>query len=174
MNEAIARKLLGKAIKPDGSLQEIEPSWIEWPIHDQKRIVIDGVFTVEYLEAVVWWMHNGARRRGVDRHDHVSPPEAEVLAKDTDNRTRFKSISGTCPELPNGLRDGLAGDHWVRIERILPHLLRIVPESSAAIRWLRRPAAPLGGARPLDLLASDDGEREVLAYIQGIGAGNFQ
>ena len=65
-------------------------------------------------------------------------------------------------------------NHWERIERVLPHVLGIVPEASAAIRWLRKPAAPLRDARPLDLLTSDGGEREVLAYIKGIGAGNFQ
>ncbi|MDI1248017.1 MAG: hypothetical protein PSV13_03955 [Lacunisphaera sp.] len=58
MNEETARKLLGDAIQPDGSLKETEPSWIDWPKHG--TVQIDGFLTAEYLEAVAWWMRNGA------------------------------------------------------------------------------------------------------------------
>lgn len=60
MHGAKARKLLGKAIQPDGSLKETEPSWIVWPTSADDRIEIDGGFTADYLEALAWWMRNGA------------------------------------------------------------------------------------------------------------------
>ena len=61
MNEEPARRLLRRAIQPDGSLREMEPSWIVWP--DGDRITIDGTFTAEYLEALAWWMSNNKSPR---------------------------------------------------------------------------------------------------------------
>jgi putative toxin-antitoxin system antitoxin component (TIGR02293 family) len=40
-----------------------------------------------------------------------------------------------------------------------------------AQRWLRRPTAPLGGKRPLDLLDSEPGARVVEQLLYRIGHG---
>ena len=61
MNETTARKLLGARIQPNGSLKETEDNWIVWPVRpDGEVICVDGYFTAEQLEALVWWMRNNA------------------------------------------------------------------------------------------------------------------
>jgi putative toxin-antitoxin system antitoxin component (TIGR02293 family) len=40
--------------------------------------------------------------------------------------------------------------------------------------WLKRPALPLKGAAPIDLLDTDFGAREVEGFIRGLAYGNIQ
>lgn len=53
MNEAKARKILGNAIEEDNRL-----TGQYWWLVDGGDICLDGDFTLEQLEAIVWWMKN--------------------------------------------------------------------------------------------------------------------
>jgi len=56
MNEEKARKILGKSISDDGGL--FSPGhYMGWTPGDEE-IVLDSRFTLEELEAIVWWMKN--------------------------------------------------------------------------------------------------------------------
>ena len=61
MNEAKARKILGKAIRPNDRIDDIFQYKL-WPSGadgtDHNSIVLDDSFTVDELEAIVWWMRN--------------------------------------------------------------------------------------------------------------------
>jgi hypothetical protein len=62
MTEERAREILGKAVRRDDGLNELGV-YIDWNPSD-KQACLDGDFTVEYLEAVVWWMRNKSSRDG--------------------------------------------------------------------------------------------------------------
>jgi len=52
MNEAKAREVLRDAIEEDGSLYSL--GWyLEWK---GGEAILDGSFSAEDLEAIVWWM----------------------------------------------------------------------------------------------------------------------
>ena len=56
MDEEKARKILGEGIKARGGLFSI--SWyLEWLVGEDS-CTLDGVFEVEELEAIAWWMKN--------------------------------------------------------------------------------------------------------------------
>ncbi len=61
MNEAKAREILGKAIKPNNTISDIS-QYKGWPSgadgKDHTSIILDDSFTVDELEAIVWWMRN--------------------------------------------------------------------------------------------------------------------
>lgn len=54
MDEAKAREILGEWIKPDGTLHHLDP-YIN-ACHED--VSLDGGFTTDELEAIVWWMRN--------------------------------------------------------------------------------------------------------------------
>jgi putative toxin-antitoxin system antitoxin component (TIGR02293 family) len=68
----------------------------------------------------------------------------------------------------------LSGEKLQRYERIMQVVRRIVPDDKAAEKWMLTPAAPLNNVAPIDLLDTEAGAREVVAFIIGIGHGNFQ
>jgi len=60
MNEEKARKILGDAIQSDNSLYDV--GWyINWCGPSEKGVSLDALFTIEELEAIVWWMKNKTR-----------------------------------------------------------------------------------------------------------------
>lgn len=56
MNEAEARRILGDTVQPDDSLFCLGHYTCWRP--DDTEIVLDDRFSVEELEAMVWWMRN--------------------------------------------------------------------------------------------------------------------
>lgn len=56
MTGAEARKILGKTIQPDDSL-DATGQYISWEPGDE-FVTIDGGFELDYLEAVCWWVRN--------------------------------------------------------------------------------------------------------------------
>ena len=59
MDEKKAKKLLGKMIKSDGS---IDVDWCSfhycsWTKPDPV-LKLDGIFSIEQLNAIVWWVNN--------------------------------------------------------------------------------------------------------------------
>lgn len=54
MDESEARRILGGAIQGDDSLYDLD--WYIAESYDQ--IYLDWKFSVEDLEAIVWWMRN--------------------------------------------------------------------------------------------------------------------
>ena len=61
MNETEARQLLGSAIRSDGSLYCLGHymAWTPERMRNKRNtIYLDDDFTVEELEAIIWWMRN--------------------------------------------------------------------------------------------------------------------
>lgn len=63
MTEQQVRHILGKAIRPDGALHsERRAKTISWagPLYaqDVPRVFLDGLFTDEELDAIVWWIRH--------------------------------------------------------------------------------------------------------------------
>jgi putative toxin-antitoxin system antitoxin component (TIGR02293 family) len=62
-------------------------------------------------------------------------------------------------------------DRLVRVARVLAETEATFGNKEKAAAWLRRPTAPLAGERPLDLLDTDEGAREVSLLLGRIGHG---
>ena len=62
-------------------------------------------------------------------------------------------------------------DRLVRVARVLAAAEETFGSKEKAGRWLRRPTAPLDGERPLDLLDTDEGTREVETLLGRIAHG---
>ncbi len=60
MNESEAKKILGIAIERGDGLYTNLDGAIAWNTDDEK-IIMEGEFTPEYLEAVAWWIKNKKR-----------------------------------------------------------------------------------------------------------------
>ncbi len=60
----------------------------------------------------------------------------------------------------------------VRTARVQLQARKIFSTNEAVSGWLRSPAPALEGARPIDLLDTDLGAREVEAVLNGIAYGN--
>ncbi len=60
----------------------------------------------------------------------------------------------------------------VRTARVLRQARRIFSTDEAVSGWLRSPAPALAGQRPIDVLDTDLGAREVEAVLNGIAYGN--
>jgi len=60
MNEQMARKILRDVIEDDNSLHDSDNYTVEWSpeTQDNEDVSLDGVFEVEYLKALIWWMEN--------------------------------------------------------------------------------------------------------------------
>ena len=63
MDEAEARKILGSSIQSDGRLYNGGYLYMHWDRTNSNGspnagITLDAIFTVEELEAIVWWMKN--------------------------------------------------------------------------------------------------------------------
>lgn len=60
MNEEKARQILRGVIEDDNSLHDADNYTVKWSPegYDYEEINLDGVFEVEYLKALVWWMEN--------------------------------------------------------------------------------------------------------------------
>lgn len=60
MDEARAREILKLYIEDDDLLWSSEKhsgEYLHWS-HDNKLATLDGLFSVEELEAITWWMRN--------------------------------------------------------------------------------------------------------------------
>ena len=57
MNEQRAKEILGRAVTSNGGLQGYDMDHVCY-INGGVCVDLDGDFTAEYLEAVVWWMRN--------------------------------------------------------------------------------------------------------------------
>lgn len=62
-------------------------------------------------------------------------------------------------------------DRLVRVARLLASAEETFGRQDKAGAWLRRPTTALNGERPLDLLDTDEGVREVEALLGRIGHG---
>lgn len=62
-------------------------------------------------------------------------------------------------------------DRLLRVARVLAIAEDTFGDAGKAGAWLRRPTAPLGGERPLDLLDTDEGAREVETLLGRIAHG---
>jgi putative toxin-antitoxin system antitoxin component (TIGR02293 family) len=60
----------------------------------------------------------------------------------------------------------------VRTARVLHQAKKIFSTNEAISGWLRSPAPALEGARPIDLLDTDLGAREIESVLNGIAYGN--
>jgi hypothetical protein len=56
-DEAQARKILGEAIQPDGTLHE-PTLLLRWDHKDSDIVCLEGDFTVDELEAIVYWVRS--------------------------------------------------------------------------------------------------------------------
>ncbi len=56
MNEEQARKILGDAVHPDGSLYQLG-QYLCWNGKEDDAC-LDADFTADELEAIAWWMRN--------------------------------------------------------------------------------------------------------------------
>ena len=56
MNRSKAREILGDMIHPDNSLYELG-HYICWNVGDDS-VCLDDDFSVDELEAIVWWIRN--------------------------------------------------------------------------------------------------------------------
>jgi putative toxin-antitoxin system antitoxin component (TIGR02293 family) len=99
-----------------------------------------------------------------------------------------KTLSLTVDELaaklgisPRTIRDQrkrkvrLSAEHTeklVRIARIQTLGRSIFSTDDAVAEWLRAPTPALGGIKPIDLLDTDTGAREIEAVLHGIAYGN--
>lgn len=59
MNEAQARKILKGSIRDDNLLNSVGQGldYCSWDPHNDS-VCLDGNFTIEELEAIVWWIKN--------------------------------------------------------------------------------------------------------------------
>ena len=58
MNEEKAREILGDTVTKDDELFHLG-QYTSWPLYGEKNdICLDANFTIEELEAIVWWMKN--------------------------------------------------------------------------------------------------------------------
>jgi hypothetical protein len=57
MDEQKAREILGKSIQEDGSLYNLS-KYLNWN-KAEAVVTLDGYFTIEELEAIVWWIKQG-------------------------------------------------------------------------------------------------------------------
>lgn len=64
-------------------------------------------------------------------------------------------------------------DRLIRVLRIVALARETFQSLDKSSRWLRRPNRSLGGARPLNLLASENGARIVEALLGRIGFGVY-
>ncbi|KAF0093154.1 MAG: hypothetical protein E1N59_3155 [Puniceicoccaceae bacterium 5H] len=62
----------------------------------------------------------------------------------------------------------------LRAARLHHHARLVYATDEAAAQWLLTPAAPLGGAAPLDLSDTDVGMAQAESFIMGVGYGMFQ
>jgi putative toxin-antitoxin system antitoxin component (TIGR02293 family) len=60
----------------------------------------------------------------------------------------------------------------VRIARIQTLARSVLSTDEAVAEWLRAPAPALNGIKPIDLLDTDTGAREIEAVLHGIAYGN--
>lgn len=56
MDRERAKEILGNAIEFDLSLHDLY-CYLDWKVGDSD-ITLDGVFNIEELEAIAWWMRN--------------------------------------------------------------------------------------------------------------------
>lgn len=71
-----------------------------------------------------------------------------------------------------GLLSAEASEKLMRIARIRNLARSLFTDDSAIYQWLNTPAPALDGVRPIDLIDTDVGAREVEALLQGILNGN--
>ena len=64
-------------------------------------------------------------------------------------------------------------DRLMRLKTIAQHAQRVFANDDKAHRWLRKPNRGLGGARPIDLLISETGARQVENTLGAIQHGIF-
>ena len=62
-------------------------------------------------------------------------------------------------------------DRLVRVARVIAAAEETFGDRQKAATWLRRPTAALAGEKPLDLLDTDEGAREVDSLLGRIGHG---
>ena len=55
MDQERAQLILAPFIKPDGGLFCLAPQYLAWDVGNE-RVSMDGAFSVEQLEAIMWWM----------------------------------------------------------------------------------------------------------------------
>jgi putative toxin-antitoxin system antitoxin component (TIGR02293 family) len=100
---------------------------------------------------------------------------AEVLSLTVDELAKKLGVS------PRTIRDqkkksvrlsSLNTEKLVRTARILHQAGKIFSTNEAISGWLGSPAPALDGARPIELLDTDLGAREVEAVLNGIAYGN--
>jgi putative toxin-antitoxin system antitoxin component (TIGR02293 family) len=64
-------------------------------------------------------------------------------------------------------------DRTVRLARVYANAVEMIGEEEKAVEWLRTPNRALGGERPLDLLDTDVGAREVEDVLGRIAYGVY-
>ena len=57
MTEDKARRILGRKVHPEDSTLYDLSDYVCWPAA-ARRIILDGEFTAEELEAMAWWIRN--------------------------------------------------------------------------------------------------------------------
>lgn len=63
-------------------------------------------------------------------------------------------------------------DHLDRIDAIRRRAREVLTSDEAVYQWLDLPAPALNGKRPIDMLDSDLGAKEVESLLAGIAFGN--
>lgn len=52
-------------------------------------------------------------------------------------------------------------EHLQHLDLIKPHLLKVFHDFNIGMNWLKEPNPALGGAKPYDLLSTDEGTQQV-------------
>ena len=101
---------------------------------------------------------------------------ADALSLSTDELARKLGAAPRTIRQQKKVQSGLlSAENSARLMRVAyvhRRARRIFTSDEAAARWLTTPAPALDGQRPLDLLDTDIGAREVEAVLQGIAFGN--
>jgi hypothetical protein len=57
MDETQARRILSGAVQPAGNLYR-PGEYLCWPTYEIDRVMLEGHFAADELEAIAWWMRN--------------------------------------------------------------------------------------------------------------------
>jgi len=62
VNEQQAREILGGSITPTGDLYNAS-CYVLWDRFVPETVTLDDEFTIDQLEAIVWWMRNKSEKQ---------------------------------------------------------------------------------------------------------------
>lgn len=108
MNEAKVREIFqsswGNVISDNNGIYLCSLSFFSWDPSD-REISLDGSFTADELEAIVWWMRNKVEE--IDQSDREqmrkNPTKGDVLSPPIDKIAKLSELKGIAPNITGGL-----------------------------------------------------------------------